>query len=144
MSSALQRSILGAAAIFVAATFAATAAQTGTDSGAVVQSNGPPVKQNTSPPKLELSDAERTRIAKTVAGHETDVSFALKTAKPAAQFKPAIGEKLPQQLKAHSLPPPLIYQMPELKQYEYVKLRDQVLIVNPMNKTIVDLIPIAQ
>ena len=37
--------------------------------------------------------------------------------------------------------PPLIYQMPELKRYTYLKFKRQVLIINPMTRTIVDMFP---
>ena len=50
----------------------------------------------------------------------------------------ALPDKLPKALKAHPLPRPLVYKLPVLKQYEYVKFKDQVLIVNPMTKEIVD------
>jgi len=42
---------------------------------------------------------------------------------------------------AHPLPPPAIYKIPLLKRYTYVKLKHQVLIVNPMNKKIMAVFP---
>jgi hypothetical protein len=42
-------------------------------------------------------------------------------------------------VKAHPLPRPLIDQLPELKQYTYVKFKDQILVINPMTQKIVDL-----
>jgi hypothetical protein len=47
-------------------------------------------------------------------------------------------EKLPPSLKTYTLPPSLIYQMPKLKRYTYLKLKGQVLIVNPMSGKIPD------
>jgi hypothetical protein len=49
----------------------------------------------------------------------------------AESFEPTIGAKIPSGLKAHALPPPLIYEMPALKRYTYLKFKGQVLIVNP-------------
>ena len=41
----------------------------------------------------------------------------------------------------HALPPPLIYEMPKLERYTYLKLKGQVLIVNLMTSKIVDMFP---
>jgi hypothetical protein len=67
-----------------------------------------------------------------LSGKNTEVSFLLKTTKPA---------KIPSGLKAHALPPPLIYEMPVLKRYTYLKFKGQVLIVNPMSSQIADMFP---
>jgi hypothetical protein len=42
-------------------------------------------------------------------------------------------------VQAHALPRPLIYQVPILEEYTYVKFRDQILIVNPLTNEIVDM-----
>ena len=76
-----------------------------------------------------------------LAGEDTEVSFALKSAKPAANFEPSVGAKLPKALTAHALPRPLIYQMPILKRYTYVKLKKQIVLVNPMTREVVDVFP---
>jgi hypothetical protein len=93
------------------------------------------------PPPLELSEARRAQIRQAVMREHSDVSFALKSAKPAQDFQPAAGAKLPKGLAAHPLPRPLVNELPVLKHYSYVKFRDDILIVNPMNKTIVQVIP---
>jgi hypothetical protein len=138
----LQRNAMFALAIFLPMAGAASAAGSGA-SGAVVQSGGGPVRQDVKPPPLKLSEAQRQQIAKTVASHDTDVSFALKNAKKAANFTPKIGAKIPKGLKAHPLPRALYSQMPALKEYKYLKFKDEVLIVNPMTKKIVDMFPLA-
>jgi hypothetical protein len=76
-----------------------------------------------------------------LAGHNTQVTFAPKTTQSARGFNPAIGAKLPPGLKTYALPPPLIYEMPKLKRYTYLKFKVQVLIVNPMDSKIVDMFP---
>jgi hypothetical protein len=109
--------------------------------GAVIQSVPPPVPQNPSPPPLQLSDQQKAKIQQVLRGKNTEVTFTLKTTKSAQSFNPAIGAKIPSALKAHTLPPPLIYEMPELKEYAYLKFKGQVLIINPMTGKIVDIFP---
>jgi hypothetical protein len=117
----------------------AAAAEQGT--GAVVQSIPPPISQKPSLPPLHLSDAERAKVRKAVDAEDTEVTFALKTTKSAAGFNPSVGATLPSQLKFYALPQPLIYEMPALKHYAYLRLKHEVLIINPMNRKIVDMFP---
>jgi hypothetical protein len=119
----------------------ATAAAQTENQGAVVQSIPPPVSQNPSVPPLNLSDAQRSQIQQVLRGENTEVTFGLKTTKPTESFNPTVGAKIPTALKPHSLPPPLIYQIPELKRYAYLKFKHQVLIVNPMTRQIVAMFP---
>jgi hypothetical protein len=39
------------------------------------------------------------------------------------------------------LPRPLIYQMPLLRRYTYLKLKHQVVIVNPLSRKVVAMVP---
>jgi hypothetical protein len=110
-------------------------------SGSLVQSIPPPVSQNPAVPPLQLSDAQRAKIQQALSQQNTEVSFELKDAKPSQSFEPSIGAAVPKGLKPHALPRPLIYEMPLLKRYTYLKFKHQVLIVNPMNRKIVDMFP---
>jgi hypothetical protein len=58
-------------------------------------------------------------------------------------FTPTVGAKVPTQKKLplHPLPQDLSRQIPALKQYYYGKLPDNILIVDPMTKKVVDVIP---
>jgi len=94
-----------------------------------------------SPPPLQLSDDQRARIRDAVRQEDTEVTFQLKATKKAADFTPTINAKLPASVKPHPFPRPLIYQMPLLKQYGYVKLKNEVLVINPMTHKIVDMFP---
>jgi hypothetical protein len=107
--------------------------------GAVIQSIPPPVTQNPKLPPLHLSDTQRDRVRSILAGKNTEVDFALKSAKPAQSFAPSVGAKVPAGLHPHALPPPLIYEMPPLKRYSYLKFKGQVLIIDPMSRKIVDM-----
>jgi hypothetical protein len=106
--------------------------------GAVELSNGTKVPQNPSLSKLNLTNAQREQIRKAVLAEHNEVEFRLKAAKPAKDFNPVVGATIPKGVRAQSLPTPVLSQIPELRDYMYVKLKDQVLIVNGMTDKIVD------
>jgi hypothetical protein len=112
--------------------------------GAVELSNGIEVPQNQSLPKLNLTNARRESIRKAVLTEHNEVEFRLKATKPAKDFTPAVGATIPKGVKAQSLPTAVLSQMPELRDYMYVKMKDQVLIVNGMTNKIVDIFPQTQ
>lgn len=134
----LRISLICAAAALLAMTVAAPAADT---RGAVELSGGSNVPQNPSPPKLNLTDAQRDTIRTAVLTQHTEVEFNEKSTKPAKDFTPAVGDKLPAPIKATPIPQALLTQLPQLADYDYVKVKNQILIVNMMNKTIVDVFP---
>jgi hypothetical protein len=112
--------------------------------GAVELSNGAKVPQNPSLRKLNLTNMQREQIRKIVLTEHNDVQFRLKTTKPAKDFTPAVGATLPKGVKAQSIPVPVLSQIPELRDYMYVKMKDRVLIVNGMTNKIVDMFPETQ
>ena len=128
--------IVGATAgcMVMAASVAATAQGTGTAAN-------PAPDHPSVPSPLQLTDPQRAQIRAALDQERSDVSFELKTAKPAASAKPAVGDKLPKGVTAHPLPRPLIYELPVLREYKYVKFRDQILIVNPVTDEIIDMFP---
>src|SRR5262249_22916990 len=109
--------------------------------GAVPQSGRPAVSQNPSLPPLALSPAQRAKIQQAVSAEDTEVSFALKPAKSAQNFQPSVGAKVPSAVKLHPLPRPLVNEIEPLKRYTYIKFKNQVLLVNPMTRKIVDMFP---
>jgi len=132
--------LMACAALSLMTSVAAAAPQSGKDGP--VQQYGGPVSQKPSLPPLNLTDDQRQKIAQAIAARDTSVSFKLKTAKPAQNFQPGVHVKLPKALKPHPFPRPLIYALPELKRYDYVKFKSDVLIVNPLNREIVDVLPL--
>ena len=107
-------------------------------------SNGTRVSSNASLPKLNLTNMQREQIRKTVLTAHTEVEFRLKATKSAKDFSPAVGAKLPKGVKAHALPTAVLSQIPQLRDYMYVKMKDQVLIVNGRTNKIVDMFPETQ
>jgi hypothetical protein len=108
----------------------------GTDSAA-----NPAPAHPSIPPALHLSDGQRAQVRAAVDQEHSDVNFNSTETKSAATFEPAVGAKLPKGVTAHALPRPLIYEVPVLREYTYVKFRDQILIVNSVTQEIVDIIP---
>jgi hypothetical protein len=85
-------------------------------------------------PPLHLTDQQRETIRNGVLTHHV--------AQPSPKnFQPKVGDTLPKAIKLDALPRPLVYEIEVLKQYDYAKLDRNLLIVDPMNKKIVDVIP---
>jgi len=86
-------------------------------------------------PPLKLTDQQKQRVAQAIAG--TNMLDKLPDG-----FTPEIGAKVPTQKKLpeHPMPRPLVYDIPALKNYYYVQLADKVLIVDPMTKTVAQII----
>jgi len=118
---------------------ATVAAQTG--SQGAINKSVPPTVSAKPVASLHLSDAQRNQIQQALRGENTEVTFGTKTTKPTESFNPTVGAKIPASLKPHTLPPPVLSQMPELKRYTYLKFKHQVLIVDPMRRKIVDMFP---
>ncbi len=100
--------------------------------------------QNPSLPKLHLNDAQRERIRQTLLTKHTEIEFKLKTTKSAKDFTPKIGAKLPKGVKPDGLPSDLIQQIPQLADYGYSKMKNQILLVNAMTDKVADIIPETQ
>jgi len=85
-------------------------------------------------PPLTLTGEQKQRVVQAIGKENTLV-------KVPEGFTPAVGAHVPVQSKmpGHPLPRPLVYEIPVLKNYYYVKLDDQVLIVDPMTKTVAEI-----
>ncbi|HTK14509.1 MAG TPA: hypothetical protein VL402_11980 [Xanthobacteraceae bacterium] len=108
-------------------------------SGASGETTAPDSRQ-----PLHLTDAQRQQVRAAVAGEDTEVTFQLKATKSLNDFMPNVGGQIPSQLPAHAMPPSLAQQLPILANYQYVKVKNQILIVNPMTKKIIDIFPEAK
>ncbi len=92
-------------------------------------------------PPLHLTQAEQQQIRAAVSGKDTEVEFKLKSTKKLKSFTPAVGTKIPPHMPAHALPAGLTQKLPQLADYQYVKVNGELLIVNPMTKKIVEMFP---
>jgi hypothetical protein len=125
------------ALIAIAAIPAAAQTEPPRTQGAVMQQGGA-VPQNPTLPQLNLSNPQREQIRKAVLTEHNDVGFQLTEEKAAKDFNPAVGATLPTGLWPHGFPPPILLSMPALRDYGYVKMKAQVLIVDGMTRKIVD------
>ena len=136
------RMTLGAtlgAALLLATTAAAPAAENAR--GAVEQSGVAKVPQNPQLPKLNLSEAQRQKIRQVLLSKNSQIEFHLKTTKKAKDFTPTVGAKLPKGIKPDGIPSELSQQIPQLADYGYAKMKDQILLVNAMTGKIAEIIP---
>lgn len=144
-STQLLRAALLLATTVLAPTLAPTLAPAADNTrGAVEQSGGNVVTQNPSLPQLHLNAAQREQIRQTLLTKHTEVEFRLKTTQSVKDFDPKIGAKLPKGIKPDGLPSELTQQMPQLADYGYSKMKDQILLVDAMTGNIVDIIPETQ
>ena len=85
-------------------------------------------------PPLHLSDEQRRKIQDAlVTAHSAQ--------KTPDNFEATIGTKVPTKLKLDAMPAPLINEEPILKQYDFVKLENELLVVDPMDSNVVAVIP---
>jgi uncharacterized protein DUF1236 len=107
---------------------------------ATAQNNAPTIQPNDltssakQKPPLQLSEEQRRAIQDAlVTAHSAQ--------KTPDKFEAKVGAKVPTSLKLDAMPAPLINQEPVLKQYDFVKLDNDLLVVDPMNSTVVAVIP---
>jgi hypothetical protein len=91
-----------------------------------------------------LTAAQREQVRQVLLTKHTEVEFRLKATKSAKDFAPKIGAKLPKGVKPDGLPSELTQKIPQLADYGYAKMRDQILIVNELTGEIAEMIPEAQ
>lgn len=56
-------------------------------------------------------------------------------------FQPKVGDALPMIMKVDAMPPELIQREPSLKQYGYAKTANDILVLDPLKRTIIAVIP---
>lgn len=137
LSRRVLRYVVALAAITVPA--AALAAAPGP--AAVELSGGTRVAQHPSLPKIHLENAQREQIRRAVLTEPTEIEFRLNSTKAAKSFTPAAGAALPKGLVPNSLPPAVLAKLPRLRDYGYVKMKGQILIVNALTRRIVNVFP---
>ena len=85
-------------------------------------------------PKLDLNDQQKTAIQNALVEAHTQQ----KTSK---DFKPQVGMELPTTMKVDVMPEDLIRAQPPLKEYGYAKTATDILVLDPMNKKIIAVLP---
>jgi hypothetical protein len=85
-------------------------------------------------PQLQLNDHQRGAIQNALETENTEQ-------KTPPKFEAKIGEPVPLTLTVDVMPESLVQQEPSLKQYGYAKLAKDVLVIDPLKKTIVAVLP---
>jgi hypothetical protein len=87
-------------------------------------------------PLPQLDDRQKGEIRAAVDSEDT-------VQKTPKDFQAAVGSKVPKDLTVHGMPLALLERVPSLKQYGYAKLADQILVIDPMKKEIITVLPSA-
>lgn len=85
-------------------------------------------------PPLQLNDQHREAIQNALVAEHTQQ-------KAPKDFKPQVGAPPPKGIKIDVMPQALARQLPVLKEYGYAKTASDILVIDPMSKRIVALIP---
>jgi hypothetical protein len=93
---------------------------------------------------LQLTDDQRQRIRAAIADDKTDISFKDDATKGEKDFIPKVGATLPAKLPMQPMPPSVAAAVRPVSNFSYVKLKGQVLIIDPISKKVVDMFPIVQ
>ena len=85
-------------------------------------------------PPAELNDQQRQAIQNALVAEHTQQ----KTPK---DFQPQVGAELPKTMKVDVMPQDLIREQPSLTEYGYAKTATDILVLDPMKKTIIAVLP---
>ena len=83
--------------------------------------------------RLDLSDAQQKSIWKDISRHAANQSAP-------SGFNAAIGTAIPASVSTYPLPRAAARDVPAVKPYRYAMLQNKVLIVNPSDKKIADIV----
>jgi hypothetical protein len=96
------------------------------------QSGGQQSSQSGTQSRLDLNQSQERAVTQGLRGEQAQPT----PSGPQAQ----IGSKLPDSMTPHPLPDSVTAQVPETKNYLFVKLPDRVLIIDPDTKIVAELI----
>jgi hypothetical protein len=119
--------------IVIAATTALTSGTGAADPQAMQKAPSPPVMHSMARSSLSLTPAQRLTVWKDIKRHGIIQNAP-------SNFTAAVGATLPASIIPHMLPAEAPAHVPSLKPYDYALLRNKLLIVNPENRKIVQVI----
>ena len=134
-----------AAALLAIAVAAGPAAAQGESKGSPERGNvgrdspstGSPATTTDAPrdvPGLELSQAQREAVYQSISNRQTKKDTA------PVGFRAAIGAHVPDSIQLEPLPKAILELVPKTVDYEYAFVANQVLIVEPRSRTVVEVI----
>ena len=83
---------------------------------------------------LQVSDKQKDTIRDGLVADHTQQ-------KTPEGYKPEVGQGLPKTMKVDVMPQDLVRKEPSLKQYGYAKTATDILVLDPMKKTIIAVVP---
>jgi hypothetical protein len=86
--------------------------------------------------KLNLTQQQKQMIMQGLASQQADLSS---SGGPQVQ----VGARLPNTMLPHPMPSNVTAQVPDTKNFEFVKLTDKILLVDPANKMIAEIVPLS-
>jgi hypothetical protein len=106
---------------------------------AIAQTNKPTLDPNqltvqVKRPPLQLNAKQSAAIQDALATENTEQ-------KTPPKFEPKVGDTIPGTMTVDVMPPDLVKREPSLEPYGYAKLAKDVLVLDPMKKTIVAVLP---
>ena len=122
--------LCGAAALALLSLTAA--AQDNVRSDKTIQPNE--LTQQAKRPQLKLDDRQSAAIRDALVAEHTQQ-------KTPAGFQPQVGAALPKTMKVDAMPQDLTRREPSLKQFGYAKTATDILVLDPMKKTIIAVVP---
>lgn len=96
--------------------------------------DGPAVKGDTRAAPLRLTPDQRSTIAEAVRRDN-------KAVEPAISFVASVGAPVPPAIELYMLPDAALAQVPAAKLVKYTVIKNQLVLVDPTNMRIVDVIP---
>ena len=85
-------------------------------------------------PRLNLTQQQKQAVNRGLSGEPSQNA--------AADLQKRVGEPLPNSITPHVMPKSVTEPVPETKWYEFAKLPDRVLMVDPKDRSIAEIIPI--
>jgi hypothetical protein len=138
MSSVIREGI--AAAVILAGIGIVAAAESSAGNSAA-QQHPSPTTGSASNAMNSVSGSDKLKLT-TSQERVVYLSVTQRRTKPSAPegFTAAVGAVVPASIKLRAMPRTAVKQVPELGAYDYAILPDQILIVDPVAKTVVDVI----
>jgi hypothetical protein len=125
--------ILGCTTVVAAAQ--APAQQTPTPRPSAPSAQTPTLGAPVAEQKLNLTQQQKQMIMQGLTNQQAESS--------AGGPEVRVGAKLPNTLLPHPMPSNVAAQVPDTKNFEFVKLSDKILLVDPANKMIAEIVPMS-
>jgi len=95
----------------------------------------PSASAPTSEHKLNLTQQQKQEIMQGLTSEKAESS--------AGGPEVRVGAKLPNTMLPHAMPSGVTAKVPDTKNFEFVKLSDKILLVDPANKMIAEIVPLS-